>query len=126
VRIRGEASRASSSDEESGDGSDSDDSSTLKFDHGYVRTHPIQIRDHNGTVRVNGPVIQVDGDESDMVRVLSDAEVPRGQRVEGDVVAVLGSVVVHGEVTGSAVAVRGSVTLDSTARVGQDAGAVGG
>jgi hypothetical protein len=126
VRIRGEASRTSSSDDQSQSESDSDESGTLKFDKGYVSTHPVQIRDHNGSVRINGPVIQVDGDESDMVRVLSDAEVPRGERVDGDVVAVLGSVVVHGEVTGSAVAVLGSVTLDSTARVGQDAVAVGG
>ena len=124
VRVRGEAARAHASDDASSDETDSDDPGTYHYDKGTISLHP--IRGHGGNVRVSGPMIQVDGDESDMVRVLSDAEVPPGERIDGDVVAVLGSVVVHGEVTGSVVAVLGSVTLDSTARVGQDAVAVGG
>ena len=77
-------------------------------------------------VRVMGPVVQVDGGDDDMVRVFADAEVPAGHRIDGNVVAVFGSVTVHGTVTGSTVAVFGNVVLDSTAHIGEDAVAVGG
>jgi hypothetical protein len=73
-----------------------------------------------------GPTVTVDGDDNDVVRVFADAEVDRGERIEGDVVAVFGSVTIHGEVTGSTVAVFGRVVLDSTAHVEGDAVAVGG
>jgi hypothetical protein len=60
------------------------------------------------------------------VRVFADAEVPAGQRIEGDVVAVFGSVVVRGQVSGNVVAVAGSVKLEPGASVDGDAVAVGG
>jgi hypothetical protein len=72
-----------------------------------------------------GPVI-VRSDGSGIVRLFSDADIARGERVEGDVVAVFGSVRVDGEVTGSVVAVFGSVDLRDEAVVRGDAVAVGG
>ncbi len=70
--------------------------------------------------------IVVDADESDIVRLFSDVEIAPGEHVDGDVVAVVGSVRVEGEVTGNVVAVGGSVELLSGARVHGDAVAVGG
>ncbi len=61
-----------------------------------------------------------------MVRLFSDARVQRGDRLDGDVVAVFGSVHVAGHVTGSVVAVFGSVDFEPGASVEGDAVAVGG
>ena len=72
-----------------------------------------------------GPVV-VRGTGSGIVRLFSDAQVEPGERVDGDVVAVFGSVRVEGEVHGAAVAVFCSVDLLPTARVHGDAVAVGG
>jgi hypothetical protein len=58
--------------------------------------------------------------------MFADAEVPAGERVEGDVVALVGSVNVHGEVSGNVVAVMGSVHLDTGAKVEGDVVAIGG
>jgi cytoskeletal protein CcmA (bactofilin family) len=83
-------------------------------------------------VRVRGDVeigpIKVRGvdDGTGIVRLFSDAEVGAGERVAGDVVAVFGSLRVDGEITGSAVAVFGTVDLGPTALVRGDAVAVGG
>jgi hypothetical protein len=71
-----------------------------------------------------GPV-SVHGDNG-IVRLFSDAVVPAGERVDGDVVAVFGSVRVEGEVEGAAVAVFGSLDLRRGAIVHGDAVAVGG
>jgi len=92
----------------------------------HVAPGDIEVVGRGDNVRVMGPVVQVGGGDDDMVRVFADAEVPAGQRVDGNVVAVFGSVTVHGQVTGSTVAVFGNVVLDSTAHVGEDAVAVGG
>ena len=93
--------------------------------------HRVQISDHAITIDGHNTsshdgVVSVDSDGSDMVRVFADAEVPAGERIDGDVVAVFGSVTVHGEVSGSAVAVFGSVKLDTSATVHGDAVAIGG
>jgi hypothetical protein len=61
-----------------------------------------------------------------MVRLFSDARVPAGDQIDGDVVAVFGSAHVAGKVTGSVVAVFGSVDFEPGASVGGDAVAVGG
>ena len=63
---------------------------------------------------------------SGIVRLFSDAIVRPGERVDGDVVAVFGSVRVEGEVDGAAVAVFGSLDLGHEAVVHGDAVAVGG
>lgn len=73
-----------------------------------------------------GAIVVRDGDGTGIVRLFSDAEVRRGERVTGDVVAVFGSLRVDGEVTGSAVAVFGTVDLGPEALVRGDAVAVGG
>src|SRR5262245_1020976 len=73
-----------------------------------------------------GPIVVHGSDGSGIVRLFSDAEVRPGERVNGDVVAVFGSVRVEGEVTGSVVAVFGAVDLGRQAVVRGDAVAVGG
>jgi hypothetical protein len=77
-------------------------------------------------VTIRGPVVIVDEEGSNIVRVFADAKVDSNERIDGDAVAVFGSVEVDGEVTGDVVAVFGSVTLGPHAQVGGDAVAVGG
>jgi hypothetical protein len=74
---------------------------------------------------VDGPAIVIDDDEG-IVRIFSDAIVPAGRKVDGDVVAVFGKVRIDGEVAGSAVAVLGSLDIGKGASVYGDAVAVGG
>jgi hypothetical protein len=90
----------------------------------HISEHAITIDDKDSDHDASG--VNVDTDGSDMVRVFADAEVPRGEHVDGDVVAVFGSVTVHGDVAGSVVAVFGSVKLDTSATVHGDAVAIGG
>jgi len=73
-----------------------------------------------GAVRVHG------SSDNDIVRLFSDAVIEPGEHVDGDVVAVFGSVRVEGVVEGSTVAVFGSVDLRRGAVVRGDAIAVGG
>lgn len=78
-------------------------------------------------VRIPGIHVNEIGDHSSSrVRVFSDVRVAPGETVDGDVVAVFGSVTVEGHVTGGAVAVLGSVKLTPGATVDGDAVAVGG
>lgn len=74
----------------------------------------------------NSSGIVIDEGGTGMVRLFSDARVHAGDRIQGDVVAVFGSVDVEGEVAGSAVAVFGSVHLGPLARISEDAVSVGG
>jgi hypothetical protein len=74
-----------------------------------------------GAVRVHGS-----RSDNDIVRLFSDAVIEPGDHVDGDVVAVFGSVRVEGEVEGSTVAVFGSVDLRRGAVVHGNAVAVGG
>ena len=89
--------------------------------HGIIVTRTSSDSD---TVMSSGDIELVDG--SGVVRLFSDAEVGAGERVDGDVVAVFGSVRIAGEVTGDVVAVLGSIDLEPSARVRGDAVAVGG
>lgn len=61
-----------------------------------------------------------------VVRIWSDANVPAGEVVDGEVVAVFGSVTVEGTVTREVVAVLGSVYLKPGARVDGDVVSIGG
>ena len=70
----------------------------------------------------HGPIVVDEG--TGLVRFLSDAVVRRGEHVDGDVVAIFGNVHVVGQITGAAVAVFGSVTIDTCGSVGGDAVAV--
>jgi hypothetical protein len=94
------------------DANDSDSTATISI--GHDDPDPVPIRVHSSDSG-NG-----------IVRLFSDARVGPGERVDGDVVAVFGSVRVEGEVEGSAVAVFGSVALRRGAVVRGDAVAVGG
>jgi len=109
----------------------------------HVHGHLNDDRDRNYKVDVNGSSISVTPDDADstsredrdgliiddgagLVRIFSDADMPHGQHIDGDVVAVFGSVHVAGSVSGNTVAVFGTVSLDSSAVVSGDAVAVGG
>ena len=84
---------------------------------------------HGGTATIDiepGPNIRIDHSGDAVVRLFSDAHVGRDERIDGDVVAVFGSVDVDGEVMGSVVSVFGVVRLGPEARVEQDVVSVGG
>jgi hypothetical protein len=85
-------------------------------------------RRDRGRARIDIDAHQISVDEHGrgIVRIWSDARVPAGQVVDGDVVAVFGSVTVEGAVTGDVVAVFGSVRLKDGARVDGDAVSIGG
>lgn len=86
----------------------------------------VDVDDQGGTVDINGPVIHIHDDGAGLVRVFADAEVPAGKHVDGDVVAVFGSVDVGGNVSGDVVAVFGSVKLRPGASVSGDVVSIGG
>lgn len=92
---------------------DANPSDTLDFKDGGVHIGP-----HGITVDQNG--------DAGIVRMFSDAEVLSGERIEGDVVAVFGDVLVEGQVSGNVVAVFGSVRMEPGSRIDGDAVAVGG
>ncbi len=71
------------------------------------------------------PVVVVLHDRGSRVRIGGSIVVDRGERVQ-DVVAILGSVTVRGEVTGSAVAVGGDVRVEDGGSVGDEVVAIGG
>lgn len=102
----------------------------IRIDPGQI--HPrvvIGDGDSGGSVLIGGTHphgIVVDTGGSGLVRVFADAEVPAGERVEGDVVAVFGSVLVQGTVSGNVVAVFGSVRLAPEASVEGDVVSIGG
>ena len=102
-----------------------------------IRIDPSQVHprgmighgDSGGSIHIGStgsPGIVVDAGGSGVVRVFADAEVPAGERVEGDVVAVFGSVLVRGTVTGNVVAVFGSVRLAPESSVEGDVVSIGG
>jgi len=62
----------------------------------------------------------------DRVRFGCDVTVDRDERLDGDVVAIGGSVIVNGEVTGDATSIGGTLTLGPDAIVRGDAVSVGG
>ena len=90
------------------------------------------LRIERGTARADSGVDSlgtgalVIDEGSGMVRFLSDAHVKEGEHVDGDVVAIFGSVRVDGSVTGSAVAIFGNVDVGPRGSVGDAAVAVCG
>jgi hypothetical protein len=90
-----------------------------------VRARGRDGRGGDGSVRIHGPVVVVD-DEGALVRIFSDIRVEENEHIDGDVVAVFGSVDIHGSVSGDVVAVFGSVTLHDSTMVEGDAVAIGG
>lgn len=77
-------------------------------------------------IEVRGPVVIVDDGDAGLVRVFADAEVEEDERIEGDVVAVFGSVVVRGHVAGNVAAIFGSAVLEPGSVVDGDVVALGG
>jgi hypothetical protein len=77
-------------------------------------------------VRHRRGFIEVDNSGDAVVRVFADAHVPADETVQGDVVAIFGSVEVEGRVEGDVVAVLGSVDLKPGASVRGDAVSIGG
>lgn len=73
-----------------------------------------------------GLTVDLNDEGEGIVRMFSDALVPAGEKVTGDVVALFGSADVEGEVTGSVVAIMGSVRLMPGAQVDGDVVTVGG
>lgn len=103
--------------------------------HGVVVVETDSIADssgHRATLRIDAggvkaPLIEVDTDGgSGLVRMWSDIAVGPDEVVNGDVVAVFGSVSVEGHVTGEVVAVFGSVHLRDGSTVDGDVVSVGG
>ncbi|MGH7730243.1 MAG: hypothetical protein ACRENJ_03235 [Candidatus Eiseniibacteriota bacterium] len=74
----------------------------------------------------SGDMIDIHDGGTGIVRIWSDAHVPAGEVVDGEVVAVFGSVTVEGTVTQEVVAVMGSVYLKPGARVDGDVVSIGG
>lgn len=72
------------------------------------------------------PVERTDVTRGDRVRFGGDVTVGRSERLDGDVVAIGGSVDVQGEVTGDVVSIGGTLTLGPNAVVRGDAVSVGG
>jgi len=67
-----------------------------------------------------------DANSNDLVRFGQDIEIPAGKVIDGDVVAIGGSVTVRGRVKGDCVAVGGSVSLKDGGVVEGDATSIGG
>jgi hypothetical protein len=72
------------------------------------------------------PVQRTEVTRGDRVRFGGDVAVGRNERLDGDVVAIGGSVDVQGEVTGDVVSIGGTLTLGPDAVVRGDAVSVGG
>jgi len=123
IRIRGGGIEIIQSDRHAGDPTNG----VVQIGHGSIR---VVADGDSGEGRtstiISGPGIVVNGDESGLVRVFADADVPRGETVDGDVVAVFGSVRVAGHVKGNVAAVFGSATLEPDAVVDGDVVALGG
>lgn len=84
------------------------------------------VTDSTGLDTLEAGLVRVEHGANDVVRLFADAYVAQGEKVDGDVVSVFGSVRVDGEVAGDAVAVFGGLHLGEGARVAGDAVAIFG
>ena len=79
------------------------------------------------STRLNmGPGIHIESDEASVVRMGSDIVIDSTEIVDDAVVALFGNITVRGRVEGDVVAVLGSITLEPGSIVDGDAVAVGG
>ncbi|MFN0149928.1 MAG: hypothetical protein ACKVU1_04335 [bacterium] len=87
----------------------------------------ITISDDGDTIIVHkSGAFRVESSTADVVRMGSDITVAPDETVQGDVVAIGGSIDVLGQVMGDVVAIGGMLHLASTARVNGDAVSIGG
>ncbi len=93
----------------------SDDGDTVRF----------RVGDQE-RISVRKGMLRIETDGSDLVRVGDSIEIAEGEVVQGDAVAVGGSVTVAGTVMGDVVGIGGDVRLESTAVVHGEAVCVGG
>lgn len=84
------------------------------------------VTDSTGLDTLEAGLVRVEHGSNDVVRLFADAYVARGEKVDGDVVAVFGSVHVEGEVAGDVVALFGGLHLGEGVRVSGDAVAIFG
>jgi hypothetical protein len=100
----------------------------IEIDDEGVRVGDQTYRGHGVTVNVGDGigthVLNIDG--KDIVRFGDDIIVNEGELVEGDAVAILGSLLVNGVIEGDAVAVGGGITVGPTGRIDGDGVAIGG
>jgi len=111
IQVGGEAITSSSGDDE-----------------GHARVSgKITISEDGDTIIVHksGP-FRVESSTSDVVRMGSDITIAPDETVQGDVVAIGGSVDVAGQVMGDVVAIGGMLHLAPTARINGDAVSIGG
>lgn len=95
-------------------------------DPGRVEIEITTGEDSSRKVIVRGGHDEVSANNTSIVRVGENVRIEPGQVVEGDVVAVGGSIRVLGHVKGDAVAVGGGVELSGDGAVDGDAVAIGG
>jgi hypothetical protein len=100
----------------------------IRIDSEGVKIGDKTYNEHGGiTVHVDDEdmrLINIEGES--VVRFGDDVIVEEGELVEGDAVAIFGSVLVNGIVEGDAVAVGGSVSVGPKGRIDGDGVAIGG
>jgi len=104
----------------------------IRIDDGGITVDEQRIEPGEGVVREGesasdrGDELRVHVDGNDVVRFGDDIIVDEDQVIQGDAVAILGSVVVNGVVEGDAVAVGGGLTIGPKGRVDGDGVSIGG
>lgn len=68
----------------------------------------------------------LDAENKDVLRFKGDAEIQENERIDGDVMMLKGTLVIHGQVDGNVLAVFGDVQVRSTAEVNGDVVSVNG
>ncbi|MFC1799929.1 hypothetical protein ACFL2Z_03355 [Candidatus Eisenbacteria bacterium] len=94
----------------------------IRIDDDGVRVGDTHIDTDEGISRIEK--VRVIGE--DVVQFGDDVIIEAGEMVEGDVVAILGSIVIDGMVDGDVVSVGGGITVGSEGEIDGDAVAVGG
>ncbi len=94
----------------------------IRIDDSGVRLDDIHVGTDEGISRIEK--VSVIGE--DIVQFGDDVIIEEGEVVEGDVVAILGSIVIDGMVDGDVVAVGGGITVGAGGEIDGDAVAIGG
>jgi len=94
----------------------------IRIDDSGVKVGDTHIDTDEGIQRIEK--VKVIGE--DVVQFGDDVIIEAGEMVEGDVVAILGSIVIDGKVDGDVVSVGGGITVGSEGEIDGDAVSVGG